>query len=130
MKKRLFLSALMLGALCACARSAPDLPPDLQAKSAGEAAEILKITDKDLALDCTQIQEEMQNLKKEHDIHETTIRTLRGQNQAATYLGLFFLPAYLATDNNSVEKEKLDAIQKRFDQLYYLKKVKKCTASN
>jgi len=109
-----------------CARSAPDLPPDLQEKTAAEAAEILKISADDLSMSCKSILSEMDQLNASYNIEEATIRSHRGQNQAASYLGLFFFPAYLATESDSDSKKRLDSIQHRFDQLYYLKSIRQC----
>ncbi len=118
---------LALFSLCVgCSRSAPDLPPDLRQKTAAEAAELLKITESDRALSCPAILGEMDQLHKTHNMQEATIRSHRGQNQTAGYIGVFFFPAYLATENDSDAKSQLDSIQKRFDQLYYLKSVKSC----
>ncbi|MBL4907670.1 MAG: hypothetical protein JKX94_09495 [Sneathiella sp.] len=109
-----------------CARSAPDLPPDTHGKSPEEAAILLNISDKDMALECLQIDKERKELSQIHSGQEAKIRSNRTNNQVAGYLGTFFLPAYLATKHNSAAKDKLDAIQIRFDQLYFLGHIKNC----
>ncbi len=121
----MFMAILITG----CARSAPDLPPDIQEKTAAEAAEILKISADDLSMSCKSILSEMDQLNTSYNIQEATIRSHRGQNQAAGYFGLFFFPAYLATESDSDSKKRLDSIQHRFDQLYYLKSIRQCGTS-
>ncbi|MEP3244104.1 MAG: hypothetical protein ABJN40_17640 [Sneathiella sp.] len=118
---------LALAFLCVgCSRSAPDLPPDLRQKTAAEAAEILEIAESDLALSCPAILGEMDQLRKNHNVQEATIRSHRSQNQTAGYIGAFFFLAYLVTESDSDAKSQLDSIQRRFDQLYYLKSIKGC----
>ncbi len=112
--------------LTGCARSAPDLPPDTSGKSPKEAASLLGISQSDFGLGCVEIINEKENLTRKHDIEEATIRSNRTNNQVAGYFGTFFPPAYLATESNSASKDRLDSIQLRFDQLYFLGQLNNC----
>lgn len=120
------LSMLLTVLLMGCARGAPDLPPDTRGKTPQEAVRLLEISKDDMKLGCVEITREKQGLTRVHDIEEATIRSNRTNNQVAGYFGTFFPPAYLATTHNSESKNKLDSIQVRFDQLYFLGHVKNC----
>lgn len=126
-KSGIILSVSIPVLLMSCARGAPDLPPDTRGKTPQEAAQLLGISKEDMKLGCVEITSEKQNLTRIHDIEEATIRSNRANNQVAGYFGTFFPPAYLATTHNSDSKNKLDSIQVRFDQLYFLGHVKNCT---
>ncbi len=124
---RIVLSLSLLSFLMGCARGAPDLPPDTRGKSPQEAALLLGISKEDMKLGCVKIAQEKQDLSRVHDIEEATIKSNRANNQVAGYFGTFFPPAYLATTHNSESKSKLDSIQVRFDQLYFLGHVNNCS---
>lgn len=121
------ISILIAGQLAGCARYAPDLPPDTSTVSVEDAAEQLKITEKDRNLSCEQIADEKQAIAKNRSINEENIRKNRTQNQVAGYFGALFLIPLIAVNHDSTAKEILDALQFRGDQLDFLSRQKNCT---
>ena len=70
---------------------------------------------------------ELTLLECEHALQSRDITDKRQQNQLAGYIGgVFFLPALLATDNNTEAKNKIENINRAKDKLYQAQVFKKC----
>lgn len=127
--RRFILSLFAAGALAACARGAPELPPDYGSVNSSERLTIHHFTEDQLKLTCSEIGDGLTALNEAKDKHEAEIKSKRQQNQTAGYIaGLLFLPALLATDNSTEAKSGLDDIQTRRDTLIALERFKKCAA--
>jgi len=81
---------------------------------------------KDQALDCQAIDEQLRVLTVIARANSAEIANNRQGNQVAGYFAGFFLLPAIALEGNSEEKEELDRIQKRWDTLVSLKRVKGC----
>jgi hypothetical protein len=89
---------------------------------------IAKFSPADRALTCREIENEFERLTAAAQANSAKIASNRTRNQLAGYFGGIFLIPYLATRSNSEEKAALDQIQKRWDLLIDLKRVKGCPA--
>lgn len=119
----LALSALLAG----CARSAPNLPADYQGDRAALDRAMTKVPANVLALNCGQINQEIERLAENDSALDRQIQSNRGQNQVAGYIaGVFFLPAILAVDSDSGTKNLLDQNQLYRDNLVVAFRGKKC----
>jgi hypothetical protein len=113
-------------ALAGCARSAPDLPPDYGSVKPAEPLSADRFDAKDLALSCRDIAAEQQALVDEAEGLTGIIRANRQHNQAAGYFGGLFLFPLVATRHNQDEKNRLDAMQARWDTLEMLDRFRSC----
>lgn len=127
-RNRLHVFGLLFGAiaLAACARAAPELPPDYGSESASAKLTADKFTAVDLRLTCPDIDREQTGLTTEAGGLTGVIESNRGRNQVAGYLGGLFLFPLVAAKNNPDEKRRLDELQARWDELTQLKRFKNC----
>lgn len=113
-------------ALSACARSAPDLPPDYGSVNPSTTLTADHFGVADLDLSCADIVVEREAMTTEAGNMTGAIRQNRHHNQVAGYLGGLFIFPLIATRGNSGEKQRLDQIQERWDTLTMLDRYKKC----
>ena len=126
---RLFV--LFIGiSLAACARSAPDLPPDYWSTNPSDKIALADFEPTDARMSCVEITKEHDGLEQEMEELEAEIRSNRRQNQVAGYflsVGLpLTLPAAGAVDHDTEEKQQLDQDQARMDKLSHLARLKSC----
>jgi hypothetical protein len=116
--------ALLLGA---CSSSAPALPPDTTSVNSLQRLTLADFTPADAALTCEQIAAERAQIAAGLDAANADIQANRTRNQVAGYIGAAFIPlAYLATEGNYAEKDKVKALYGRNDTLVRLGGVKRC----
>jgi hypothetical protein len=116
-------------ALSACARSAPQLPPDYGSVDSKERLSTDTIAPHDRALTCSEIKDEMAHISNQMDALNRLIESKHGSNQTTVYFSsVLFPPAALAADDSQHEKKELDANQQRWDKLIAVKRVKGCKA--
>ncbi|MBT3400414.1 MAG: hypothetical protein HOL07_05110 [Rhodospirillaceae bacterium] len=113
--------------LSACARSAPDLPPDYGSVSSQAKLSADQFTAEDLRLTCKGISAERETITAEAGRLTGVIKGNRQHNQVAGYLGGLFLFPLIAAKENPDEKRRLDAIQGRWDTLIALQRFKTCS---
>lgn len=117
--ERAVLASVLALVLAACARSAPDLPPQSDPSairlSAGEAA-----------MSCTDIASAIDARRAERETLTAEIHGNRQRNQAAGYLGALFIVPLVAAKNNTDEKTRLDEIQTELDRLYAVNRARRC----
>ena len=115
--------------LAACAGTAPSLPPDRSSVNATHSLSESDFEKQDLALSCAMIKDENDRIRAEANKFNNAINKNSKNNQVAGYItGVLFLPAVLATKQNTAEKENLDALQLRFDTLQRLKRFRDCSS--
>lgn len=119
----LVLAALVVSA---CARSAPDLPPDYGSVKPAAKLSADSFDSADLRLSCVGIDSEKQSLAGEASQLNGVIQGNRQHNQVAGYLGGLFLFPALAARENPEEKGRLDNIQARWDTLTQLDRFRQC----
>ncbi len=120
----LFSSAVISG----CATSARELPSDYGSVDARKRLQLNDFDATTATLSCAEANKELRALEAADSRHIQTIKGNRKHNQITGYIGTaFFLPVYLATDNDLKTKEKIRNINKAKDKLYKLKAFKKCT---
>jgi len=125
-KLRVFLF-LAAGLVSACARSSPELPPDLSdVTDADKAALVSQISPKIQNMDCSQIFKKMRDMAEQDKKLERAIHANRKNNQVAGYFGGLFILPLIAVETNDAEKNKLDLNQKRRDELILAYQHKKC----
>lgn len=110
--------ALLAGA---CAAPAAPLPAERSA-----ARPLDSFMAEDAARSCDDIRQVWQATTQARDTATQNIAANRKQNQTAGYIGVFFLPAAIATEGNYNDKEALVAIQARRDTLIELSRTKGC----
>lgn len=82
------------------------------------------------AMNCRQINQEIEHLAENDSELEQQIQSNRGRNQVAGYIaGVIFLPALLAVDNDSGTKSLLDQNQHYRDELVIAYRGKDCPAT-
>ncbi|MBO6784204.1 MAG: hypothetical protein JJ899_13175 [Alphaproteobacteria bacterium] len=123
--RRAALAAAAL-ALAACARSAPELPPDYGSVSATDRLSASDFTSADLRLTCGDIVSEQKAMTETARQLTGVIEANRQHNQVAGYFGGLFLFPLVAVRENPDEKTKLDRMQDRWDTLTQLKRFKDC----
>lgn len=115
-------AALLVSALSACATNAPQLPPERT-----EARALGTFSATDAQMTCDQIAEEWNSTSRERETANQNIAANRQQNQVAGYIGAaLFPPAYLGTEGNYADKDRLAALQTRRDTLVDLARTKNC----
>jgi hypothetical protein len=106
----------------ACSTAAPPLPPER-----ADARALDTFPAEDARMSCDQIAEEWQATARDRQAAHQNIAANRHNNQVAGYIGAtIFPPAYLATEGNYADKERLDQIQSRRDTLIELARTKRC----
>lgn len=112
--------------LSACARPAPQLPPDYGSVNTDAKLTADQFSSEDLRLSCTEIVEAQESLTDEAGRMTGVISDSKGYNETIGILGALFIVPALAADQNEDEKRRLDEIQKRWDTLVALKRFKTC----
>jgi hypothetical protein len=113
---------LLAAALAACSTAAPQLPPERTS-----ARGLDSFSPQDAQLTCDQIAEEWATTGRDREVANQNIAANRHQNQVAGYIGAaFFPPAYLATEGNYADKDRLAELQARRDTLIDLARTKSC----
>ncbi len=127
-KNRIATLLLILGFAVACARSAPEVPPDYGSRGAENALSAKSFSVGQLRLTCAEIADEQLRLDNAIATNEAIIHGKRTRNQVSGLLGgVIFAPALLALDNTAVAKRKIDELQAQRDQLVLLKRYRNCT---
>lgn len=122
-----FVGLLAVTVLMACARRAPDLPPDYGSVAAGRVLPTEAFNENDLQRTCGGIDAELTMLSAKMKTLDDGIRAKSGSNQAVGYIaGVIFPPAILATDNSAEAKQSLDELQSCRDYLILLKRYRDC----
>ncbi len=116
----------LLVVLGACARPAPDLPPDYASVNAPNQLEARDFSTADLAKSCTEIAAERAELEKLNRLAQAEIQGDRTQNQVAGYFAALFILPVVAVDTNEKQVALLDRNQVRIDNLRRLSHFKDC----
>jgi len=120
------LLALALGA---CARSSPELPPNLSDRPPEQRLLPGDSASAEAKLDCPGLLQERERNRTTADELEKKIAANRGQNQAAGYFaGILFPPLLLAMKPDTDIKTTLDELQSQRDRIDRLQQARKCTA--
>lgn len=126
-RRAAFVSLIVTAvALSACARPAPQLPPDYGSVDTGKTLTADQFKAADLNLSCPQIDQEQLRLTEEAGRMTGVISDSKGYNEAIGILGALFIVPALAADQNAGEKRRLDEIQVRWDTLIALRRFKTC----
>ena len=96
--------------LSGCARAAPELPDANRLNAISQSSAYA-------TSDCPQILQITSELEADKRHMESIIESNRGRNQAAGYFSALFIVPIVAVENNSNEKNQLDAIQNQLDEL-------------
>ena len=125
---RTILFVGLCAGVAACARSAPELPPDYGSVDSTTPSPALSDFDEvDAAMSCTAIADEKARLRRKMAQLNAQITGKHGDNQVAGYVGgVLFPPLLLATDHSLDEKEALDKFQDRVDRLALLQRIRAC----
>ena len=114
----------MLGA---CARSSPELPPNLSDRPAEQRLLQGDSESAEAKLDCVGLLQERERNRQTTDELEKKIAGNRGRNQAVGYFaGVVFPPLLLAVKPDSDIKTTLDQLQVQRDRIDRLTQAKKC----
>lgn len=120
----------MLGTLLfltACARNAPQLPPDLSHLSGDQRLLAGDADSAEARMDCAGLKDETVRNRAAKHHYEGIILANRVHNQAAVYIGgVLFTPAYLAAKPDEEAKKNLDQLQAQADRIDRLSKAKAC----
>ncbi len=76
----------------ACARSAPDLPPDYASVNARQELSLEDFNDKDAMTTCEEIAAERDKIKTDHVALERQVTSTRRQDQTVGYLSAVLFP--------------------------------------
>jgi len=110
--------------LAACARRAPDLPPDYGSVTADQALTAEAFSSADRARTCGDIDTELAVIADKARALDDGIRAKSQTNQAVVYIaGVIAAPL---VDYSIEAKESLDTLQARHDDLISLKRYKAC----
>lgn len=113
--------------IAACARSAPDLPPDYASVNARQELSLEDFNDKDAMATCEEIAAERNQIKANYVTLERQVTSTRRQDQTVGYLSaVLFPPAAILINQNKDAKKVLDEWQARVDELMALSAVKGC----
>jgi hypothetical protein len=114
-------------AATACARSSPQLPPDLSHLPAEQRLLPGDLESPEAKLDCTALKQEAESTKASVKTYEAAIAANRGHNQGVGYFSaVLFPPLALAIRNDEEAKKSLDQLQAKADRLDRLIKAKGC----
>lgn len=105
--------------LAACAREAPDLPPQATPGS-------VVLTSGEVAQSCADVDTMIASLRDERNVETAKIKANRRHNQVAGYLGALFIVPIVVAEHNQAEKERLDEIQAQLDHLTTVRRAKDC----
>jgi hypothetical protein len=120
------LLALILGA---CARSSPELPPNLSDRPPEQRLLAGDSESAEAKLDCTGLLQERERNRQTTDELEKKIADNRGRNQAVGYFaGVLFPPLLLAVKPDSDIKTTLDQLQVQRDRIDRLTQSRRCAA--
>jgi hypothetical protein len=123
-KAGLLLLALLAGA---CARSSPDLPPDLSNRAPEQRLLPGDTESAEARLDCPGLTLEYEHNKEAAGKVEGVIKGNRDHNQAVVYVGgVLFAPLLLAIKPDSDAKKTLDDLQTQRDRIDRLSKARGC----
>ena len=106
--------------------SAPALPPDTTGTNRQQSLTVNDFTPADLAVSCKNIAAERAKNAAKIKADNKAIQADRRSNEIATYLGIFTVIPYLATEGNYAEKDQITALDHRQDKLMELAAFKKC----
>ena len=123
---RAALAVAILLVASACARPAPELPPDYGSVDTENRLTADQFSQADLALSCPAIRTEQNGLTDEASRLTGVIRDSKDYNEAIGILGALFIVPALAADQNPDEKRRLNEIQSRWDTLVALHRFKSC----
>jgi 4-hydroxy-3-methylbut-2-enyl diphosphate reductase IspH len=128
--KRILLSVVTCIFIVGCATSARELPNDYGSIDSNKRLHLEDFDVSTATLTCAEVDKELEVLEDTSDQYIQIIKGNRKHNQVVGYIGsVFFLPVYLATDNDLEAKEKIRQINKAKDELYKLKAYKKCVSN-
>ena len=123
----LLSSLLFLSLITGCATSSRELPDDYSSIDTHKRLHLHEFDVMTAKLSCAEVDAELLALENSSKDHIQEIEGNRKKNQMIGYIGsMFFLPLYLATDNDLDKKEKIKNINKAKDELYKFKVFKKC----
>ncbi len=125
-RNRAVVVALLAGSLCACAGSAPSLPPDTTSVDRTRTLDLSSFSSSDAALSCEAIAAERQANAAAMQAANTRIVDDRVRDQVVTY----FVPITgLALDGaHAGDRAEVQRLYARQDTLLQLGNVKKCAA--
>lgn len=112
--------------LAACARPAPELPPDYGSVDTKTPLTADQFTSEDLAMTCSAINSEQKEMTEEASKITGVIDDSKDYNETIGILGALFIVPALAADQNPDEKRRLNDIQTRWDTLVALERYKSC----
>jgi hypothetical protein len=125
---RALLLALLLGG---CARSSPELPPNLSDRPPEQRLLQGDSESAEAKLDCAGLLQERERNRTTSSELEQKISGNRGHNQAVGYIGgVLFPPLLLAIKSDSDLKTTLDQLQSQRDRIDRLSQARKCTTSS
>lgn len=113
------------GLIAGCARSAPPLPADTGSVDGVR----LKLEDFALAdqkLSCPGIDQHLLAKTREAKANNAVIKSERVRNQVVGFFAMYAIVPAFATENNDAQKAALEKIQRRWDELIALRRLKNC----
>ena len=111
----------------ACARSAPDLPPDYASVNSRETLSLHDFDQDDVDATCGEIAAEKVQIRSDYATLERQITSTRTKEQSGGYIAaVLFAPLALALDQKLEAKKRLDEMQARLDKLIALSLLKRC----
>jgi hypothetical protein len=114
----------------ACARTSPQLPPDLSHLPADQRLMPGDLDSPEAKLNCAALKQEAESTKASVKTYEAAIAANRGHNQGVGYFSaVLFPPLALAIRNDEEAKKSLDQLQTKADRLDRLSKAKGCKAA-
>jgi hypothetical protein len=128
--RRRVAALLLLLAAGGCANHAPDLPPDTTGIGSVRRLTLADFDAADAALSCEQIAEQRRQIASDLGTANGNIEANRTHNQVTGFIGAAVLPlAYIATEGNYADKDRIRALYPRNDTLIKLASVKSCPPS-
>ena len=125
---RLVIATALL--VTACARSSPDLPPDLSSLPAQQRLMPGDLESSEGGLDCAGLKQATADNKAAIQSYEAAIAGNRAHNQAVGYFSAVLLPPLvLAVRNDDEAKKALDKLQAKADRIDRLSKAKGCSVN-
>jgi len=111
-----------------CARSAPQLPPDLSHLPTEQRLLVGDQESPEGRLNCPELKEEAAKANAASRQLEGIIASNRGYNTAIIYVSSFLPPLALVARTDEEAKTSLDSLQLRRDRIDRLAKAKNCSA--
>ena len=128
-KNRIFAVAALGLLVAGCAGQSSELPPDYGSVNAEKTLGLQDFEPGDEAMSCAAISDEMIQIDGQVAGYKGNIKANLKKNQIAGYVaGTLFLPAVLATENNSEDKDAIAELIARKDVLIGLNRVKNCAS--